>query len=462
MTSIHTTPLKNHSQELENSHSNSRIHQKIVASLNIPCDLKSIREKISTLSEKGKKLKVSLDTSVLMTEINFFARTMSGKNENSKVYHEQRIKIHNAPTLSKKALETAKMIGKIIPKIFKIIAFFLTDIVTYPINQYRIRKKIENQIKNDINTLDRSTRVTKQGDVEASIKEHCLNINKKCRMPYIKAALSTYVSSKEHYGPVVLAWAKSLLDTAKIENRKLIFMARDGIAPYEVAKILKRKHPELYGNVDLSLVYLSRKVVDSSLSNKEDPEILEHYLQQESHIKNKDKCLFVDIGFRGSKIDETKKLLKNMNLDINFAFLVSLTDKAHGFIGDIKTPLESLHEAGSNLAVHWLEDTHQGVINSPTKLIIAPKKNSPQQIEILPNVLEDKDNPKTCKDDPLNYLLKLWGLKGIIDAAEEANIDTSQATTHSWEIADAIMKKKFDDFLDQIYKNKRVLFIKHV
>lgn len=272
---------------------------------------------------------------------------------------------------------------------------------------------------------------------------------------YVDRALSTYGSTYDVYAPVVMEWAHSLLETAKTYDppQRLVFMARDGIAPYKVAKLLKERYPDKYGDVPLSLVYLSRKVINWSISNEE---ILRDYMIQRG-IEAGQACIFVDVGFTGSMIKSIKKALHNVTANIRFAYLVSLTQDANGFMSNMETKMDSVPQAGVNPAVHWLEDTHQGIVDSPTSLVI-------ENGRIRPNTKAGVKS--TCiKSDPKSYLYKTFGFKAIMDYAHTHSVTTDYLEKGSkpqpYRMADESIKRKFDTFLSSYRTGVRVSYARH-
>ena len=314
-----------------------------------------------------------------------------------------------------------------------------------------------------------------------------------------EAALSTYFSTHKYYAPVVKEWALSLLRTAAQEKRHLVFLARDGVAPYHAALDLQKSNSQ-FKDVKIHLKYLSRKVMNHATDPgfddkfKERKDNLNEYFYKKDKIKPEDKCLFVDVGFMGSMIsgirneisflkppensasdeekakyektllkhykkicgtvpsvedyiennedltsEEKSKLtqkekkayfLRNLRFDIlkeqyPFNFLVSHSQNASGFMGNVEVKLSSVESAGSNRAVHWLEDTHQEVVDSPHFLVKRPTDK-----EVVPNVLLDPLNPSTRKEsNPGEFLIKRTASiaiqdymqgKVLFDAYEEA------------------------------------------
>lgn len=321
-----------------------------------------------------------------------------------------------------------------------------------------LKNRVVKQIKEDIGKLSSSRTKKLHQDIEQFIQDEELNIPKRDREEIIQAAMATYASSRKNYGPIVMGWAQSLLETAKKENRKLVFLARDGQAPYLAAKKLQEKYPERYGDIDLSYIYFSRSLVGKKVGEGAPRHRLRQYVKQHG-IENGDRCIFADIGFSGSMIDPVKEKLKHMNLDIEFEFLVSLNENAYGYLSDLHTPISSINEenrAGGNPASHWLEDTHQGVIESANTL--EKKKDGTVQ----PNVLANND-PITCKDyDHMIYLLKHWGLQGVIDYTNRKNEDfLPHEEDRSWQQASEKTQRAFDKFLSSISNGDRFLLIDH-
>lgn len=327
-------------------------------------------------------------------------------------------------------------------------------------------QKIDNQIRTDIaNFKSKHHSLTA---IQEEINNFVVNEQLfKDKTPeqiakYEKRALSCYASSYMHYSPVVIEWTHSVLETAMAfaPPKRVVFLARDGIAPYEVAKVLQKKYPEKYGQVPLSLLYISRRVKDWAMANEENTQMFIDYVKQEG-LKPNEKCLFIDIGFCGSMIWDIKDLLKDLTSDIQFGYLISHTPNARGFMGNMSKKLESVKGAGQNPAVHWLEDMHQGVHNSPSRLFRDPTG-------IIRPYIADGKGQTTCKEDvPKSYLNKMFGLKAVIDGANDMDFSTPyvsdlSATPEQWNMAAQRSKDVFDQFLMQYFKRERTSFTKHM
>jgi len=350
------------------------------------------------------------------------------------------------------------------------------------------------QMVNDIGScLPENQQQALWNEVEQLIKQELLQVEEKDKETAILKALATYATSNRHYGPVVSDWAESLLDTAVIEDRKLIFLARDGIAPYHVARILKASNLKKYGKVELSLLYISRTLaytstlMDDEISRSDviikeyvgtlkdrDSRLLRKYILQETGLKTGDKCLFVDVGFAGSIIPPVKRQLRHVGVDIEFCYLISHTTslkvpeeryRAKGFLAHREErPLDPVDKAGGNPAVHWIEDTHQYVINSPKILI----KNDTGRI--VPATVEKVGeeykvcellgkNLHTCKHLPDEYLVKFFGLRGTLDACRSHTPVTQDPV--AWREASEERRQSFAVYLEELRSQQRQLLITH-
>ena len=271
-------------------------------------------------------------------------------------------------------------------------------------------------------------------------------------------ALATYATSYCQYAPVVLKWAKSLLVRAKATNTHLVFLARDGIAPFEAAKTVQEHHPELK-SVPISCLYLSRRVV------KGPQEVLCKYLSQELNLQDdtapKKKFLFVDIGFIGSTIPAIRKALEQAGVSsdphqssnkVDFEFLVSTADKAHGYVGNLTSVLPAVRSAGQNRAVYWMEDTHQGILESPRKI-----EKDDNGVFVPDSVRENK----TCKKrNELDFLCKKIAAGAVQDLVRERASTFVLDSKSACSVVNKEAKEKFDAFLQSV-NNHRYLYVDH-
>lgn len=277
----------------------------------------------------------------------------------------------------------------------------------------------------------------------------------------IQKIMTYYARSSNYYGPVVIAWVDYLLSKANNENKKLIFLARDGIAPYKMAKTMMKiqacqmKFPCLSED-RIQLAYLSRKVINKSMETNENTVIFQKYISQLG-LNHKDHCIFVDIGFTGSMIPKIKQMLPD--IDIEFEFLISHGPRANGFIFSYNDPRLGKVEfqqmptiqtipyagAGGNFATHWLEDTHQGVEKSPESLvevngIIYPNTKIPGNEEFI------------CPTDSLEYHLRSCSQEAILESFHKFPIEKIDIKK---------VVKQFDVLLTKIANSEISLLITH-
>jgi hypothetical protein len=361
-------------------------------------------------------------------------------------------------------------------------------------NKVEAEKALTHQMRLDIKQhLSKRRQKALQKKIHAFIRQQKLSLSRKKKNLLFLKVMATYATSYEHYGPVLTEWAECLLHTAFLEKRSLIFIARDGLAPYKAARILQKKAGEKYKDLSLSIVYLSRTLVYSSSGHekkissadsvvkeyvqvlgKQDPFLLKKYIQQETGLKKRDNCLFVDIGFAGSMNPIISEQLSSLNLDIKFNYLISHTKKtkvkneahrAWGFLAHSEDrPLAAVAKAGGNPAVHWLEDTHQSILNSP-KILIKNTEGSivPALVQKHGDkfIVEELFAPyaKTCMDDPEKFLIKWYGFKGALDRVKKSK--PSQNSKCLWDGISEEKRKIFASFLEELQSRKRRLLMEH-
>jgi hypothetical protein len=324
---------------------------------------------------------------------------------------------------------------------------------------YRHRRiKLLQQIAEDKKLLGSdSSRVA--GLIDSFVKKDSLfkNLKKEDVTDAKDVAMATYAVTNSHLAPVLLDWTKSLFIRAKEENLRLVFMARDGLGPYKMARILQKEKPE-FASIPVSYVYLSRKVVAGS------KEKLSRYLLQEGispdALKNNQRFLFVDIGFLGSMIPTIRKALSDIGVPsdpesvenkVDFEFCVSTGKGAHGFVGNLRSVLPSVTSAGQNRGVYWIEDTHQGVIESPSELIIGANG------KLVPNSVE---KGISCKDsNELDYLCKKVALEALKDKSR-ADVAISVDFSRKYNVVSGPLRESLDKFL-RLVKTDRVLYVDH-
>lgn len=259
----------------------------------------------------------------------------------------------------------------------------------------------------EANELSPAEKEAVQREIQRYVKLNSSNMTESEVNSNIKTIMLSYTRSKKVYGPVARAWTEYLLEKANAEKMKLVFMARDGVVPYKIAKRLmakleyQKKYPNLVGEQKIVLGYFSRKVVASSQDSLVNENLFKEYAKNELGIYQGEHCLFVDVGFAGSMIDPIRKLLPWAKID--FDYLISATNKATGFV----LPNKDFTPSG-NRSVHWLEDTHQGNTKSPTKLVRGPYGR------IYPDTAQPSQKQYTDPQCSMEFAVRKFSQKAVV------------------------------------------------
>lgn len=261
------------------------------------------------------------------------------------------------------------------------------------------------------------------GDKKDAIKERIRNTiaselsSVKNQDAYVDIAAAAYGRCLESYMPIAIKWVHSLLEKANAEGKHLVFLARDGIAPYKIAKriLANEQYQKLYPNLSsksITLAWFNRKI----LATLEKDFALKY--SKQLGIPEKKPLIFVDVGFNGSLIKPIRTLFSEVECD--FEFFISFTDQAHGFAGanNDRLPGFPTHIC---LSLYWIEETCQGTTCSAASLVEHNGK-----IYANTNIPGQK---KTYKDDPLNYLIRkvnMWAVEDYSDI-DPKTIDLADA-----------------------------------
>ncbi|MCX6990575.1 MAG: hypothetical protein NTX49_05890 [Chlamydiae bacterium] len=319
------------------------------------------------------------------------------------------------------------------------IALGIFDILSLPYTYYKYTQANKNSYANEMKLLNvsESELVNIKKEISDYIRTletsgEIQSIPSKKREAMISTIAASYARSKIVYGPIVRLWAEHLLEKAEKSGRKLIFMARDGIAPFHMAKKLmekasyKERFPSLVGDDKIVLGYFSRKLIANANSSEENTQLLQKYLKNELGIQPGDRCLFVDVGFEGSMIDKIRQLAKpvifssaeeatpeKLEEALRFEFLISVrADRAEGFLATEHRKLQSVPSAGGNLGVHWLEDSHQGNLQSPTSLVEFEGR-------VYPNTkVPGREKQRVHKKGSFQHLLRKFSNRAIKACAD--------------------------------------------
>ncbi|MDO8555368.1 MAG: hypothetical protein Q7R75_02280 [bacterium] len=199
------------------------------------------------------------------------------------------------------------------------------------------------------------------------ITQHMLGASEGEKKETINSTVELYNKTKEIIAPMIVAFANHVLKQAAERNKeeKIVFVARDGIGPYNAAADLLKKFPDNYAEVTnekLIYAYLTRKVVWNSSA-----ESLAQYLGNLG-VHAGDNVTIVDVGMYGTIIRPLKSALRGVSFN-KAEYLISRTEEANGFIDDGKSKQFPIFKnIMGNPAVHFIEDTFSGPIQSPTKL----------------------------------------------------------------------------------------------
>lgn len=320
------------------------------------------------------------------------------------------------------------------------IAVGLFSLIAFPI-RYMTREYYQmRSCRIDIHRLSKSDQKSIHEEITKYLAKHGSRLTLQQKNEFTFKIMVYYARSKKVYGPVVRTWTEYLLKKANETNKKLVFLARDGTSAYKIAKKLmateeyREKYPNLVGDKKIVLGYLSRKVVNNSISSEENQKLFQEYAEKELGIVGGEECLFIDIGFAGRMIDPIRRLLPQNKID--FEYMFSMTNKATGFIASQENQLSSLPSAaGENLGVHWLEDSHQGCLQSPSHLVKIYDR-------VYPNNLVPNDKRYVSSPGSLESMLRKFSQKAIVRCYEDRPLNASKLKTASNRLDELIYKIK--------------------
>lgn len=383
-----------------------------------------------------------------------FSTTYSVWNKLCAQYQQPAIEVK---TTSSKPFRAVAKIVNVAKKSTICLAFVVSTIATgifcilaLPYKTYKKNSVFAKACKEDIARLTKEERNAIRNEISTYIVKNKCRILPQDKKRCLDQLLASYARSNKIYGPIARAWVEHLLDKANREEKKLVFLARDGTAPYKIAKKLmddpeyQKKYPNLCGDKKLVLAYFSRKLVSNSAETENGRQLFKEYAQNQLGITPSSQSLFVDVGFTGSMIDAIKEMLSPAHIE--YEYLISMTHKANGFIATKDKQLASVPSAGKNLGVHWLEDMHQGNIKSPSALVKVDD-------QIYPNSLEPSKKKLCTEKNSFDYLLRKFSLKGVVDAYKQILLNPEQLS---------LQREKFNETLERIKNTSMPLFGKHI
>jgi len=221
---------------------------------------------------------------------------------------------------------------------------------------------------------------------------------------------AVYDKAYEHVAPAVIGAADQILrDAAKQSQAKVMFIARDGIGGYEVAKILIKRFPERYPGLtqgSIKYVFLNKHTLRSEHAKR--------YLQQQG-VENGTPTYFFDLGWYGSMESNYKMLTQQAAGDYKGLRLMLSPDSQRAYISlrDTSGPYASIP---GNPAVHFMEDTFSGVQPRPSQLTIAENGT------VAP-VFPDQAYTGT------DYDMRVFALEALKDSAQDIALGDLNALT---------------------------------
>lgn len=361
--------------------------------------------------------------------------------------------------ISKCKSSTYKNVAKIAnvaKKTIIIVAFAIATIATagfsllaLPYKYYKYQIVFKAAYKEDIARLTNAEKESIRREVVAYIDSHQCPILKKDKEQCIERIIASCGRSLKIYGPIVRAWTEYLLEKAHRENKRLVFLARDGIAPYKLAKKLmaqeehQKKYPGMADNGKLVLAYFSRALVSSSTKTEEGLQLFKEYAEKELGIRPESKYIFVDIGFTGSMIKTIRAALPSTAIE--YEYLISMTEEANGFLATQEMQLGSVPSAGRNLGIHWLEDTHQGNIKSPSHLVRVGDR-------IYPNTKQGTKKEYYAELNSLDFLIRKFSQIAVVKAFELQALNSEQLKE---------ARSNFNEILERIRNTNLPLYVEH-
>lgn len=346
---------------------------------------------------------------------------------------------------SNKFLKVVAPIANVAKKAVFYLAFVITAIATvifsilsFPYRCWGREKAFAESNKIDLNRLSPLEKAAIQAEISKYVEQHGPDLSPKQKQEYVFKTMVSYARSNKIYGPIVRAWTEYLLVKANKENKKLVFMARDGIAPYKMARKLmataeyQKKFPNLNVDRDIILGYFSRKGIKSSTTSEDNQKLFQEYVEKELGIQKGDRCFFVDVGYAGSMIDDIKGLLPDVEID--FEYCISMTEKAKGFIAREDSRLNAVSSAWANPGIHWIEDAHQGNEKSSSGFVKVGD-------HVYPNT-KQPDKKQYCSDPKsLEYLIRKFSQRAVVRCFQNPPLKKPQLK---------VAIAQFDDLLEKI------------
>jgi hypothetical protein len=364
-------------------------------------------------------------------------------------------------------------------------AAIIFSLLSYPVRAYQFKKAMNVSIETDLKRLTPAEDAALDTEIRAYIEKKSakgLKIDASRLDACVEKTKASYARSQEVYGAVAVKWVESLFEHAEKTGQKLVFIARDGAAPFALAQNMMKtekyqnKFPGMAQEGRILMGYFSRAIVNSSYATPEGQDRFKKYLKDEVGVQPGDKCLLVDVGFAGSMVDKVREMAGDprtleavapytRNIEVNaanpgshveFEYLMSTgtepsnfsLEKASGFLSSVTNRISALPgNAGGLPGTWWIEDTHQGVIDSPKTLVEHTDGH------IYPDTIVPGQK-KTCMNLDGNgeeYVVRRFSKKAIADAYLKADDAVSFET----------LRAKFNDTLLKLTALELPRFVEH-
>ncbi len=161
-----------------------------------------------------------------------------------------------------------------------------------------------------------------------------------------------YEVSRDHYAPVLAAFATEWLDElARQPDGVAICLGRDGLAPFLAARTLLRVYPRRFCDIhppSVQLAYLSRPLVRGAVADLGQAALLDQYLRARGVAEGKTITL-VDVGIHGSIQDCLRRIYPRRAVSGRYLVLRRRSEDPNGafkrgFLADLdvapRCPLE--------------------------------------------------------------------------------------------------------------------------
>jgi hypothetical protein len=323
------------------------------------------------------------------------------------------------------------------------VAFVVTTIfavlyclISYPFRLHQERMNEKPSIESDLARIKPQEKDALHQQLETYFQKHEDHFGKLTSEEKADITLrvaSQCARSQDVFSPIARQFVDQLLETANKEGRKIVFMARDGIVFYEIAKELMKqpenveKYPNLANKDAIVLGYFSRALIDHADSSDENKAIFKRYISENLGIQPKEKCIFVDIGFAGSMVAPIRGMLPENEID--FEFLIATSNRAKGFLGTMDQPLENFTSEKHNLGTRWMEETHHGTLASGKKLFVDLDGKVQVKLDNIKGIPSPKHAWKFRTEEKfsLPYMIRKFCKKTVVQTAAELPLQNEEA-----------------------------------